>query len=308
MIWQLQLNDISGTPEKKPKVTDDTGYAAPTMTTDGRNVYVIFATGDLAALDLSGNRIWVKNLGVPDNHYGHSSSLFLYKNILLIQYDHSDSKQLIGLLAPSGVEIYRTMRDVQLSWASPVMFRFEDSMQIVLNSNPFVISYNPETGKELWRIKCMDGEVAPSPAYANGMVYVVNEYARLAAIRIAPTPELIWEYEDDLSEVSSPLATSNLLFMASSYGAVTCFNNKTGEVFWNHEFEEGFYSSPVLAGEQVYLIDMAGVTQIFKADSSFQLVSQSPLGERAMTIPAFKEGQIYIRGINNLFCIGSGDE
>jgi len=95
--WQVELNDIPGTPAKKPKVTSDTGYAAPTMVTDGERVYAIFATGDIAAIDFAGNRIWSKNLGQPDNHYGHASSLFIYKNILLVQFDHNDGNSLIGL-------------------------------------------------------------------------------------------------------------------------------------------------------------------------------------------------------------------
>jgi len=43
-----------------PKVTAETGLAAPTMTTDGQRVYAIFANGDLAALDFDGKAVWSK--------------------------------------------------------------------------------------------------------------------------------------------------------------------------------------------------------------------------------------------------------
>jgi outer membrane protein assembly factor BamB len=151
----------------------------------------------------------------------------------------------------------------------------------------------------------MQGEIAPSPAYADGMVYVVNDYARLAAIKLQDTPVVAWEYIDDLSEVSSPLATKNLVIMAASYGTVTCFDGKTGERYWIHDFDEGFYSSPILVGESVYLMDMSGVMSIFKADKKFQLISRSELGEKAVTIPAFIHNRIYIRGEKHLFCIGN---
>ena len=302
--WQASLNDIPGSPAKKPKVSGDTGYAAPSMVTDGQRVYVIFATGDIAALDFNGKQVWAKNLGKPDNHYGHSSSLQIYKNILLVQYDHNDGNYLIGLNVLNGVELYRTERDVQISWASPLLIDSEDEAQLILNSNPFVISYNPQNGKELWRVECMDGEVGPSPAYADGIVYVVNEFAILAAISLEGQPEVIWDYEDDLSEVASLLATPEYLIMATSFGPVTCFNAKTGEVYWMHEFEEGFYSSPMLAGGHVYLMDINGVTYIFKPDREFKLENQAPLDEKAMTIPAFMDGNIYIRGTENLYCVG----
>lgn len=306
LLWTTALNDVPGRPEKPPKTTDDTGLAAPTMTTDGRRLFVLFATGDLACLDFDGKRLWAKNLGVPDNHYGHSSSLVVYQNLLLVQYDHAGSKTLRAFRTADGKNVYQTKRDdVQLSWASPLLIYGETRDQIVLSATPFVISYDPASGKELWRVKCMDGEVAPSPAYAGGRVMVVNEYARLAAIQIDGSAEKIWEYEDDLSEVSSPLATDRLVIMASSYGTVTCLNAETGEVFWTHDFDKGFYSSPILVGDLVYLMDVMGVTHIFKAAETFESVAGNPLGESAHTIPAFMPGRIYLRGDEHLFCIGN---
>lgn len=304
ILWQKELNDVPGSPDSRPNVSGDTGYAAPTMTTDGQNVFVLFATGDAACLDFTGKRIWAKNLGEPDNHYGHSSSLITYQDLLLVQYDQGSGGRLLGLKTAAGDLAFDKDRNVQISWASPILVNTGDRPEIILNSNPDVVSYDPLTGQELWRFKCMLGEIAPSPAYADGMVYVVNDYARLAAIKLGDTPELAWEYIDDLSEVSSPLATKDFVFMAASYGTVSCFDSKTGERFWYHDFDEGFYSSPILVGDNVYLIDMFGVTFIFKAGKEFQLLGQNALGEKAVSIPAFKQGRIYVRGEKHLFCIG----
>ena len=75
LVWR---QNVPGTPQstaKPPEVTDDTGYAAPTTATDGRRVFAIFANGDLAAFDVSGKPAWAKSLGIPENSYGHASSL-----------------------------------------------------------------------------------------------------------------------------------------------------------------------------------------------------------------------------------------
>ncbi|MFX1402812.1 MAG: PQQ-binding-like beta-propeller repeat protein [Promethearchaeota archaeon] len=304
ILWQTELNDIPGTPERRPQVTEDTGYAAPTMTTDGQRVFALFATGDIACLDFEGNRIWAKNLGMPDNHYGHASSLITYRDLLLLQFDQNSGGRLLALRTRSGDLVYDQPRDVEISWASPILVNTGSRTELILNSNPFVISHDPQTGQELWKVKCMQGEIAPSPAYADGMVYVVNDYARLAAITVGETPDVTWEYLDDLSEVASPLATKDLIIMAASFGAVTCFDSKTGERLWLQDFEEGFYSSPILVGDTIYLMDMLGVTYVFKAGKEFQLLSKNELGEGAVTIPAFMHNRIYIRGEKNLFCIG----
>ena len=304
ILWQIELNDIPGSPERRPKVTEDTGLAAPTMTTDGQRIFALFATGDIACLDFEGNRIWAKNLGMPDNHYGHASSLITYRDLLIIQFDQNTGGRLLALKTLTGDLAYDQPRDVEISWASPILVNTGSRTELILNSNPFVMSHDPQTGQELWRVRCMQGEIAPSPAYADGMVFVVNDYARLAAIRLGETPDVAWEYIDDLSEVSSPLATENLVIMAASYGTVTCFDRKTGERLWVQEFSEGFYSSPILVGDSVYLMDMSGVMYVFKAEREFQLINRNELGERAMTIPAFMYNRIYIRGEKNLFCIG----
>jgi len=306
VIWKTELNNVPASPEKKPKVSDDTGYSAPTMTTDGKNVFVLYATGDVAGLDFEGNAVWKKNLGVPDNHYGHSSSLILYDNLLLIQYDNNDTQQLIALNSSNGDQVYRTMRsDVQISWASPILINRNDRTEIVLNSSPLVMAYDPLNGQELWRVDCMYGEVGPSPAYSDNIVFAVNDLAVLAAIKPDDGPAIIWEYDEDLPEASSPVATADFLFVASGIGTVSCFDAKTGEQYWLHEFDNGFFSSPIVVGDRVYLMDNKGVTHIFNANREFDLISEPALGENAVTIPAFMPGRIYIRGDENLYCIGS---
>ncbi|MEE8376802.1 MAG: PQQ-binding-like beta-propeller repeat protein [Candidatus Aminicenantaceae bacterium] len=305
LLWQTELNDIPGSPERRPSVGDDTGFAAPTMTTDGERVFALFATGDIACLDLEGKRIWAKNLGVPDNHYGHSSSLITYQDLLIVPFDQNTGGRLLALRARSGDVVYDQLRDVEISWASPILVDTGDRIELILNSNPFVMSHDPRTGEELWRVKCMLGEVAPSPVYADGMVFAVNDYARLVGIKLKGTPEVVWEYIDDLSEVASPLATKEFVFMAASFGTISCFDSKSGERYWFHDFDEGFYSSPILVGDKVYCMDMSGVLYIFKAQKEFELISRNELGEWAMTIPAFMHNRIYIRGKKHLFCIGN---
>jgi hypothetical protein len=73
---------------------------------------------------------------------------------------------------------------------------------------------------------------------------------------------------------------------------------------WIEEFDEGFYSSPILVGDLVYLIDMSGVMYVFKADMEYKLIDRNELGEMAVSIPAFMPKRVYIRGTKNLYCIG----
>jgi outer membrane protein assembly factor BamB len=304
ILWRKTVEKIPGSPAQEPKVIGETGFSAPTMTTDGRRVYAIFANGDLIALDLEGNEIWTKNLGIPLNHYGHSSSLIMYRDLLIIQYDQRGSGSVMALAGKTGEVVWKTNRSVKISWASPVIIHTGKRTELILAADPMVASYNPADGKELWRINCIEGEVGPSVAYADGVVYAVNDFSKLSAIEIGDTPKLLWEDTDYLSDIPSPLATAKYLFVVTSYGALACYDAKTGTKYWEQELGTPTFASPVLAEGKVYLMDKKGVMHIFMADQKYTVVSESPLGEGSSCTPAFAEGKIIIRGNKHLFCIG----
>ncbi|MBN1798214.1 MAG: PQQ-binding-like beta-propeller repeat protein [Spirochaetales bacterium] len=303
LLWQGQVNAIPGSPAVPPQITEDTGYAAPTMATDGSSVFALFATGDIICFDFQGQRRWARNLGMPDNHYGHSSSLLTYKNLLLIQYDQSQGSRVLALDTATGETVWETARsDVLTAWSSPILINYNNSSQLILQANPYVQGYDPDTGQELWRVECLMGEIGASPAYDNGMVFAANQFAVLAAIDLN-TEQIVWQAYDDLPDASSPAAGNGHLFVATAYGVVTCYDTGRGDVLWQHEFEEGSYSSPVIVGDLVYLLNRAGTMYIFRAGSEFELLAAPELGEPSDCTPAFVNNRIYIRGRNHLFCI-----
>ena len=305
LIWEASADNIQGSPAAMPKVTADTGLAAPTMATDGRAVFAIFATGDVIALNMSGKRLWARNLGVPDNHYGHGSSLIVYKDKLLIQYDTNRSGKLLALDTQTGTTAWENARNSKISWSSPILVNTGSRTEVILTTNPNVNGYDPQTGKELWNIACLSGEVGPSAGYADGMVFAANEYAKLVGIKIGATPEIVWEADEYLPEVSSPLAVNGLLYIATTYGVFACLDAKTGEKHWEQEYGDAFYSSPIYADGKVYITDMSGKTHIVKATKEYQLIGTPELGEKSVCSPVFQDGKVYLRGMSNLYCLGT---
>ncbi|MCY1635243.1 PQQ-binding-like beta-propeller repeat protein [Marinifilum sp. D737] len=304
LLWTAKVEGIAGSPAKSPEVTPDTGHAASTLTTDGKSVFAIFANGDITALDFNGKQKWAKNLGVPDNHYGHSSSLLVYQDKLIVQYDHKKSARLVALSTANGDELWSTKRKVRVSWASPVIAEIGGNTEVILAADPCVASYDVNTGKELWKLDCITGEVGPSVAVGDGIVFALNEYASLVAIKPGANPEILWEAYDYLSDVPSPVISGDNLIIVTSYGAVVCYDAKSGEIRWEQEFGSGFYASPILANGNVYLLDREGVMHIFKADKEYQEIAAPALGEKSDMTPAFADGRVYIRGEKHLYCIG----
>ena len=303
LLWQHQANNITGSPATPPKTTDDTGLAAPTVTTDGNYVVAIFGTGDILACDFTGNRVWAKNLGIPANHYGHSSSLIYWKGKVIVQFDTNKERKLMALDINTGNSVWETPRTSHISWASPILAEIGGKMQVITSSEPTVAGYDVETGKELWKNDCMMGEVGPSPAFGAGLVFAGNEYATLAAIDPSNGSK-VWENNEYLPEVASPVVADGMLFVATSYGMLVCYDAKSGTKNWEHDFGEGFYSSPVVANGKLFASDMKGVVHVLKLSAQFEKISDNPTGEKVMSTLAFSDGCVYIRSIENLYCIG----
>ncbi len=304
LLWTGKADNIPGSPASPPRVTEDTGLSAPTVTTDGQRVFAIFGTGDVIAFDLNGKRIWAKNLGVPDNHYGHSSSLIVWDNKLIIQYDTNRGGKIMALNTATGEPVWETVRDAKISWASPVLVQVDGKYQVVLTADPIVAGYDVQTGNELWSVECMMGEVGPSVGYTDGVVYAANEYATMVAIDIK-TQEILWEDDMFLPEAASPLAHNGLLIIATSYGVLVCYDAKTGEEYWDHDVGKTLYSSPMYADGKLFMMDNDGVMRIYEFGKEMKLIAENELGETAGTTPAFADGRIYIRGEENLYCIGN---
>jgi outer membrane protein assembly factor BamB len=303
ILWTGSASDIPGEPAVLPKMAQEAGLAVSTVATNGKVVCAVFSNGNLVCFDMDGKQKWAKNIGVPENSYGYASSLMIYKDILLVQFDSNVKISLIGFDLVTGDQKWETLRHGHAVWSSPVMAYFAGKSELIINGNPYVSGYDPLTGNELWEVECMSGDVAPSVAVNSTMTYAVTDYAKLVAIKPGNGVSIVWQDNTYTPDVSSPVATDQFLFVSTGNGDVACYNAAKGDTLWTHYFQNPFYASPIISDDMVYLLDRSGVMHIVKAGSSFSLIAESPLGEGADCSPAFSDKKIYIRGTKNLYCI-----
>ena len=182
--------------------------------------------------------------------------------------------------------------------------------QLILNSSTTVDGYDPLTGAPLWtQNDVLSGEVAPSPAYGNGIVFAAQEYATAAGIQLEKTdsgitPKVLWEFDELLPEISSPVGDGERFYFGTVSGILVCLDAKSGQKLWEHEFEDAFESSPVVVGDRLYIADKAGTIHIVKAGPEFALIGSRPMGGPVLATPAFMDGRIYVRTKQHLYCIG----
>jgi len=327
------LNVVQGGAKRPLELSESgAGFASSSVVTDGRLVCAIFATGDVGCFDMEGKNLWTRNLGTPDSAYGYASSLEIYRNLLLIQYDQGSAEdqksKLIALNTFSGQTVWETRRPVPNSWASPIVAEIGNQYQVITCGDPWVIAYNPNNGTEVWRAKCIGGEVAPSPIYAGGqgdrlkagsiepasggLVLTVEPYTKLVAIRpdgqgdVTKT-HIAWSIEDNAPDICCPVSDGELVFLLTSEGTLFCYKLADGTKLWEKDLKENFRASPSLVGNRLYLLSEKGIMFILEVGTECKELARCELGEDCFASPAFADGRIYIRGLKNLYCIGKGD-
>lgn len=305
-LWRQVVAD-GGKGVDLPNVTGDTGYAAPTPVCDENGVYALFATGDLAAFSPDGKLKWQIFLKRPKNAYGHASSPCLAGGRIYIQLDQAGGEsRLLAVETATGRIAWETPREQGPSWSSPIIIPGANGKPLfVVSATEFVAAYDLATGTKMWEVAGVEGEIAPSCAYADGRIYTVNVRSRLIGYRVGEKPEKLWEYTDNLAEIASPVVVNGLLFLVSGDGQFVCIDAATGKEIWAKD-GVSCYSSLVASGDRIYACGRDGTVSIFEARRFYRPIAACQLGDDTTdATPALADGRIYIRGKENLWCLGT---
>jgi len=317
LLWKAPVSTPQSAGAEPPEVMEDTGHAAPTVATDGRRFCAFFPRGGGAGFTTAGKPLWIRSLGAPENMYGHAASLALWRNILVVVWDQAtpdDGKsKVLGLDANTGKPVWETPREVANSWTSPLVIEVKGKPQIITSADPWVIAYNPEDGKEIWKAKLMEGDVAPSPVYANDLLYVACDRTCIAAIRPDGSGDvtethLAWKQEDaGLPDMCSLVCDGPRLYTLV-FGILYAFDAHTGKALWEHDTKGKFEASPGFYNGRLHLLSSKGEYISGTADAEgFKETSRNLLGEEVGASPPVRPGRIFPRGAKTLYCLGAGN-
>ena len=291
------------------------GFASATAATDGQRVYASFGPRGLLAVDINGKVVWHRDLGQMDAYHGTAGSPLLYKDRLILYQDQFSDSFIAAFDTRTGRELWRTRRDAQVGWGTPIAVRVGDHDEIIVNSQRTVRAYNPDSGAELWSCRGMSDEVIPTPVVGYGMVFCSSGRAGpTLAIRpggrgdVSKT-HLAWTNPRGSPFVPSPILYGEHLYMVNDMAAiVTSLEATTGKVMWQGRLgvarREGFSSSPVAADGKVFFTNDEGETFVLKAGPTFELLHVNKLDEGVLATPALVDRRWYIRTDRNLIAIG----
>ena len=214
------------------------GHASSTPATDGERIYVLFGARGLFAFDFTGRLVWQRDLGPMDAYHGAAGSPLLYRDRIILYQDQFSGSFIAAFDTRTGRELWRTRREASVGWGTPIAIRAGQRDEVIVNGQQYVVSYDPITGRELWRCGGTTYEVIPTPVVGYGLVFC-----------------------------SSGRAGPTLAIKPGGSGDVT-----RTHVAWESPRGSPFVPSPILYGEQIYMVnDMASIVTSLSATTGESL-------------------------------------
>ncbi len=318
LIYHVDLLPL----EKPGRINSLNTYATPTPVVEPGRLYCDFGVFGTVCVDsATGKILWQRSLPV-DHHHGSGSSAIVYKNLLILVRDGRDEQYVIALDTKTGETVWKTNRpplrtpnaEFRKSFSTPLVFEAAGRTQMVVPGAQWLVSYDPETGKELWRADDGNGETAvPRPIFGNGMVYVTTGVlgsARPQLWAIRPDGQgdvtkthVAWKLATQVPMVSSPVLVGRELYMVSDDGVVVCVDAPSGEALNKHRAGGSHYASATFADGRLYFFNRDGKATILQAGKDLKPLAENQLDGPLFASPAFVESAMYIRTDTHLYCV-----
>lgn len=292
--------------------------ASNSPVTDGEHLFAFFGSRGLYCLDMNGKLRWSKDLGEMQIKHGHGegSSPALYKDTLILNWDHEDQSFLLALDKSTGLQRWKVEREEVTSWATPIVVEHLGKPQIIVSGTNRVRGYDLASGEVIWECGGLSANIVASPVAGDGIVYAASSYDKrsMLAIRldgakgdITGTDQVVWTRTRGTPYVPSPLLYGGSLYFLRHYqGILSRANAKTGEDQGGPFRLDGIrnvYASPVAAADRVYVTDRDGVTLVIHHGDRPRVLARNRLKDRFSASAALVDRQLFLRGEGNLYCI-----
>ena len=119
-----------------------------------------------------------------------------------------------------------------------------------------------------------------------------------------------WIARKGLPTVPSPTTYRDVVYMVKDGGIITTLDATTGKVIKRGRAKGGggYYASPVAADGKVLLISEGGVLTVLKAAGEWEVIGTHRFDSRVLATPVIRNGNIYIRTDEALYCFGAGTD
>ena len=306
-------------------------HCSSTPATDGKRIAAIFGSEGLFVFDMQGKPLWQKDLGPMDSGYyqvksaqwGFASSPVIYNDKIVVLCDVQAGSFLSLFDAASGKELWRTERTDVPTWGTPTVATSGSVTEILVNGWHHTGGYDFATGKELWSLNGGGDIPVPTPIVSKDLAYFTSAHGQFRPMRgirldakgdITPTDPgqtnsaIAWAHARRGNYMQTPILVGQNVFACFDTGVVSSFNSTTGTTNYSERLGnggEGFTSSPISDGRNIYFASEIGNVYVVPAATKFSVVATNKLNDMCMATPAISNGTLFYRTRGELIAIGA---
>jgi len=304
-------------------------HANPTPATNGKYVVAFFGSEGMYCYDFEGTLIWKKDFGTmnagpytdPHVEWGFASSPILHENRVIVQCDFLGDGFIASLDVETGKEIWRTPREEISTWSTPNFYNHGSNRQIVVNGCNHLGGYDFDTGDQIWNLGGGGDAPAPTPVFANGLIYIHGAHGRYSpifAIRPGARGDITLDKDSTANEyiawsikrggayMPTNLVYGDYLYNLRMNGNLTCYHAVTGEVIYKERIPDamGITASGVCSDGKLYYSLEQGEVVVVETGPDFEIISRNPLDDLIMATPAISGDMLYFRTQHFLVAVG----
>ena len=288
-------------------------FASPTPIIEGDRVYVHFGSDGTGAVTTDGKIVWKTRLPY-DSMHGNGGSPTLYRDLLIVNCDGSDDAYVVALDKNTGKVRWKTQRrePYDQSYTTPLIIQVNGRDQVVSIGAFRAASYDPLTGKEIWRVRYGDGfSNVPRPVFSHGLVFIGTGFQEPSILAVRPTgtgdvtgTHIAYTIERGAPFTPSPIIVGDDFYMVSDIGVASCLDVATGKIHWQQRVPGNYSASPVFADNRIYFLSEEGVATVIAPGKEFRRLAANSLEGTTFASIAVSQGTFFIRSDTHLYRIG----
>lgn len=312
-VWDKEIFLQDGKTAKP--IHSKNSHASPTPISDGKHLFVHFGAQGTACLTLDGAAVWQNREFQYEMRHGNGGSPILVDNLLVFSCDGLDKMFVVVLDKSTGKVRWQTAREHKngnkFSFGTPLLIEVNGEKQIVAPGTFHVAAYRPKDGSEVWRVDYGLGySVIPRPVFGHGLIFLSSGYDTPVLMAIKPDgtgnvteTHVAWKTNKSAPHTPSPLLVGDQLYVVSDGGIATCFNAVSGEQIWQKRIGGNFSASPLFADGKIYLQSEQGDGIVLQPGSEYVELAKNEPAPCTFASYAVADGALLIRTETQLYRI-----
>lgn len=288
-------------------------FASPTPVIEGDRIYLHFGAFGTACITQSGEIVWKTRLEYDNGQHGTGGSPIIYDDLLIVSCDGNDVQFVAALDKSTGKVRWKKSREGYQAYTTPLIVSLPEGDQVISPGAFRAIAYEPRTGKEIWNVKYGEGfSNVPRPVFGHGLVFICTGFQQASLLAVKPDgrgditkSKVVWRLDRGVPFTPSPLLVGDELYIVTDNGIATCVDAKTGQELWRARLGGNHSASPVYADGKIYFLSEEGESVVIAPGRQLKHLATNQLDGPTLASIAVSGGSLFIRSATHLYRISN---